>query len=150
MAKKFNTMGSEVQEGFVCKPVVRDNNKPIMYYKSHIFTCSGERCKKAHRTDEFPKRLRQMIKETGLNTGPNRIKVSDVNCFGACRFGAVANFYVNTKGSSNSIINNALWIKKIHRFTEDKWKGIFYALSNGDSIDKMLEAKDHIEMATFD
>ena len=150
MGKKINTMGSEVQEGFECKPVVRDNSKPIMFYRSHIFACSGERCKKAHRTDEFPKRLRKMIKEVGLNTGPNRIKVSDVNCFGACRYGAVANFYVNTKSATNGIINNALWIKKIHRFTEDKWKAIFSYLAKGESIDSAIEGKDHIEMQVFE
>ncbi len=36
---RLNLRGSEVVDGFVCKPKKLDPNKPIMHYKSHILVC---------------------------------------------------------------------------------------------------------------
>lgn len=35
--KLFNTMGSEVAEGFTCKPKQFDASKPIMHFKTQLF-----------------------------------------------------------------------------------------------------------------
>ncbi len=44
-----NIMGSEVVDGFACKPKRLDPNRPIYsHYKTHIFVCQGDRCKKTY------------------------------------------------------------------------------------------------------
>lgn len=49
--KRYNTMGSEIAEGYICKPVKLDPTKPIMHFKTQIFICDGERCNKANKRE---------------------------------------------------------------------------------------------------
>ncbi len=63
---KINQMGSEVVEGFACKPKKLEPNKPIMHYKTHLFVCQGDRCKRAYREGDIAKYLREIIQELKL------------------------------------------------------------------------------------
>lgn len=140
---KINLMGSEVVNGYACKPKKLDPNKPIMHYKSHIFICNGDRCAKAFKEDKA-KELREILKEMGLHKGKNRIKVTRSGCYGACRFRGVVNIYENT-ASNGFLPNNNIWLKHTHNYSKDKWKRLFEYLSNNvplvDSDFEIIEQK---------
>jgi cobalt-precorrin 5A hydrolase len=145
---KINEMGSEVVEGFKCKPKKLDPNKPIMHYKTHIFVCDGERCKKAFGKD-IATFLRELLKELKLNKGSKRIKISRGGCFGACRFRGVINIYENTR-ANGFLENDNLWIKKAHTFTRKEWEEIFLLLSSNKPLEKYLEKESFIQMKIFE
>ena len=134
--KKYNLMGSEVVDGFECKPKVLDPQKPIMHFKTQIFLCHDERCKKAHNSDELAVELRDILKQMNLARGENRIKISRTGCFGACRFRSVANLYENTRVNGNPN-NNNLWLKNVHSFSKQRWMELFTALANNENIDDL-------------
>lgn len=136
--KNTNMMGSEVVDGFACKPKKTDPNKPIMHFKTQLFVCHDERCKQAHKTDELAGDLRDILKGMNLAKGENRIKISRTGCFGACRFRSVANIYENTRVNGYEK-NNNLWLKNIHKYDEKKWRELFTALSENKSIDELEE-----------
>ena len=136
--KLYNTMGSEVAEGFICKPKKFDANKPIMHLKTQLFICDDERCGKAHKDENIAATLREVIKELNLSKGEDRIKIVRTGCFGACRFRSVANIYENTKINGN-VNNNGIWLKNIHRYDKEKWKRLFTALKDNISIDEIEE-----------
>ncbi len=134
--KRFNTMGSEVAEGYICKPKKVDSNKPIMFFKTQVFICDGERCSKANKKEDLAGELRAILKELNLHKGKNRIKISRTNCFGACRFRQVAVVFENTKANGNPQ-NNNIWLKNIHKYDQDKWKELFLDLSENRSLDDL-------------
>lgn len=134
--KKYNTMGSEVAEGYICKPKKVDPNKPIMFFKTQIFICDGERCSKANKVKDLAGKLRDLLKELGLHRGANRIKISRTNCFGACRFRQVAVVFENTKANGN-LSNNNIWLKNIHKYDENRWRELFIDLSKNNSLDEL-------------
>ncbi len=78
--KRFNIMGSEVVDGFACKPKKLDPSKPIMHYKSHLFVCEGERCKNACKDEHLADTLRAYVKDIGHIKSAQRIKISRPNC----------------------------------------------------------------------
>lgn len=133
--KVFNLMGSEVVEGFACKPKKLVPEKPIMHFKTQIFVCHDERCKGAHKNDALAADLRDILKEVNLAKGENRIKISRTGCFGACRFRSVANIYENTKANGYEP-NNNLWIRNIHRYTKEQWVELFTNLANNKDINE--------------
>lgn len=133
--KLYNMMGSEVVEGFTCKPKVFDANKPIMHFKTQIFLCDDERCGKAHKSDDKAADLREILKEIKLAKGENRIKIVRTGCFGACRFRSIANIYENTMANGN-ITNNALWLKNVHKYDDKKWAKLFEELSLNKKLDE--------------
>ncbi|RXK07868.1 (2Fe-2S) ferredoxin domain-containing protein [Halarcobacter sp.] len=137
--KLFNTMGSEVAEGFTCKPKQFDASKPIMHFKTQLFLCDDERCSKAHKGKDVAATLREVIKELALSKGEERIKVVRTGCFGACRFRSVANIYENTQ-RNGYLENNAIWLKNVHQYDKEKWVKLFKALSNNEKLD-MAEFK---------
>ncbi|RXK02649.1 hypothetical protein CRV02_04225 [Arcobacter sp. CECT 8989] len=137
--KLFNTMGSEVAEGFTCKPKQFDASKPIMHFKTQLFLCDDERCSKAHKGKDVAATLRKVIKELALSKGEERIKVVRTGCFGACRFRSVANIYENTQ-RNGYLENNAIWLKNVHQYDKEKWVKLFKALSNNEKLD-MAEFK---------
>ena len=134
--KKFNTMGSEVLDGFTCKPKKLDPNKPIMFFKTQIFICDGERCSKTQKQEDLGGKLRNILKELELHKGKNRIKISRTNCFGACRFRQVSVVFENTKANGN-LVNNNIWLKNIHKYDKNKWRELFVNLSNNNSLDEL-------------
>jgi len=133
---KINIMGSEVVEGFVCKPKKLDPNKPMMHFKTHLFICNDERCAKACKQEDLATYLRNLLKTLELHRGENRIKISRTGgCFGACRFRAVANIYENTQ-ANGYLPNNNIWLKNTHLFTKDRWIELFKILSENKKIDE--------------
>lgn len=138
--KIYNNMGSEVADGFICKPKKLDPNKPIMHFKTQLFICDGERCSKTQKGNDLAGKLRDIIKELDLHKGKNRIKISKTNCFGACRFRQVAVTFENTKVNGN-LANNNIWLKNIHKYDESKWKELFLALSTNKELREDLYAQ---------
>lgn len=148
MANKINDMGNEVVEGFACKPKDFDPNRPIMHYKSMIFICDDKRCQKAHKGSKAPK-LRELLKELGLNKGENRIKITRVLCFGACRFRGVAHITQNTKANGLDK-NNSLWLRATHLYDTQKWLEIFKSLRDSIALEDVLDEKDFIPMKVYE
>ena len=130
---KINIMGSEVVDGYICKPKKLVPNKPIMHFKTHLFLCEGERCKKASKNENLTTHLREILKELNLHIGSNRIKISRSGCYGACRFRGVMNIYENTR-ANGYIENNNIWLKSVHRYDEKKWRELFIALSENGKL----------------
>ncbi len=131
--KNYNIMGSEVVDGFACKPKKLDPEKPIMHFKTQIFLCQDERCGKAHKSDNLSADLRDLLKDMNLAKGENRIKISRTGCFGACRFRSVANIYENTRVNGHAN-NNNLWIRNVHKFDEQRWRDLFTSLATNKDI----------------
>lgn len=142
--KKINIMGSEVVDGFECKPKNLDPNKPIMHYKTLIYVCEDERCAKASGKDKA-KELRDILKDINLETGKNRIKISRSMCQGACRFRQVMQINENTKANGYES-NNGIWLKHTHRYTKQQYEELFIALS----LNKGLEKFPSIDMKVYD
>ncbi len=145
---KINEMGNEVVDGFECKPVDFDPNRPIMHYQSLLFICDDERCHKAHKEDKSIK-LRKILKDLELNKGANRIKITRTFCNGACRFRAVAQLTTNTQAGAE-VKNNALWLKATHKYSDDEWINIFKLLSNNKILSKELPKESFIPMKVYD
>jgi hypothetical protein len=145
---KINQMGSEVVEGFACKPKKLDPNKPIMHYKTHLFVCQGDRCKRAYREDDIAKYLREIIKELKLDRGEKRIKISRSGCFGACRFRSVINIYENSR-ANGFLPNDNLWIKRGHQFSREKWIEIFKSLASNRKLEDILGEEEFIPMRVY-
>lgn len=135
--EKKNTMGNDVQEGYKCKPINKDPNRPIMHLKTQIFICEGDRCQQAG-DKNLANELRELLEDMGLNVGHNRIKITRTSCFGACRYRQVAEIFENTQRNGN-VSNNCLWLKNIHQFDKDKWIEIFKRLSNNEPIADVCE-----------
>ncbi len=147
MENRVNEMGSEVLEGYRCKPKNYDANRPIMHYKTLIFICDGERCKKAGKIDKASY-LRDIIKDMGLNRGENRIKITRTGCYGACRFRQVCHITENTQANGNPK-NNSLWLKHTHNFKESDWRRIFIYLSEDKILKDILDNRYFIPMKLY-
>jgi cobalt-precorrin 5A hydrolase len=148
MANKINEMGNEVVDGYACKPVNYDENRPIMHYKSLLMICDDERCAKAGKIDKS-EQLRDILKDMGLNKGKNRIKISRTGCYGACRFRQVCLITENTQANGNPK-NNAIWMKQTHLFKEQDWRNIFKILSENKSLRDELDEENFIPMKVYD
>jgi len=144
---RLNEMGSEVVEGYTCKPKDYDPERAIMHYKTLLLLCDDERCGKAGKTDKASE-LREILKEMGLNKGENRIKVSRTGCYGACRFRQVCQVTENTQANGNTK-NNALWLKNTHLFKEEKWREIFKLLSEDKTLREELDKEAFIPMKVY-
>ncbi len=129
MSKK-NSMGSDVVDGFACKPKVLDANKPVMYSAIQLFVCDGHRCKETHQ-DDIAKKIRAIIQELGLNKGTNRIKVTKTACNGACRFRNFAYIYRNAFSDNFTQENSFAAWKQVHKWSDEQWREMIIALSEG-------------------
>ncbi len=142
MAHK-NIMGSEVAEGFTCKPVKLDPNKPIMHFKTQIFLCDDERCGSVGE-ENLAKKLRDLTKEMKLDRGERRIKISRNFCQGACRYRKVAQIVENTPANGNDK-NNNIFLKNTNKYSMEDWKNLFTTLDNNQPLDNFKQ----IEMKIF-
>ena len=124
---RVKSAGSEVKEGFKCKPINSDQSKPIMYYKYHIFICNGGRCEQDNNLAE---KLRDLTKKFNLTEGKNRIKITRSHCLGACRFNSIMLIFEN----SNNPLNNCVWLKNIDKFNEDDFKNFLLSLGQNQNI----------------
>lgn len=144
---RLNEMGSEIVEGYTCKPKDYDPNRPIMHYKTLLLLCDDERCAKAGKDDRATY-LREILKEMGLNKGKNRIKVSRTGCYGACRFRQVCQVTENTQSNGNQK-NNALWLKNTHKFSDEQWREVFMMLSEDKILLDELDSEVFIPMKVY-
>ena len=142
---KINMMGSEVVEGYECKPVVLDPNKPIMHYKTMIYVCTDERCKAASKCEDKAKELRDILKEINLAKGANRIKITRNSCQGACRFRQVMQINENTQANGYEP-NNGIWLKNTHKFSKEKYIELFKTLASNKPLDNFKQ----INMKVYD
>ena len=133
-----NSYGSEVVDGFKCKPKIKDPNKPIMSYKYHLFLCDGGRCEQNNKSKE----LRALTKEMNLHRGKDRVKITRSSCMGSCRFSDVAVIF-----AKNSALNSCVWLKSTENYSKEKWEKIFSALENDIDLENILESNDFIEMS---
>ncbi len=145
---RVNEMGSEIVEGYTCKPKNYDASRAIMHYKSLLLLCDDERCGKAGKDDRAT-HLREILKDMGLNKGKNRIKVSRTGCYGACRFRQVCQITENTQANGN-LLNNALWLKETHQFDDNQWRKIFEQLSEDKLVTDILDENDFIPMKVYE
>jgi len=145
---RLNEMGSEIVEGYTCKPKDYDANRPIMHYKTLLLVCDDERCGKAGKNSSA-EHLRELIKEEGLNKGKNRIKVSRTGCYGACRFRQVCQVVENTQANGNTK-NNALWLRHTHKLSDEQWKNIFQLLSDNRLLTDELDNDMFIPMKVYE
>ena len=145
---QINEMGSEVIDGYRCKPKDYDPNRPIMHYKTLLLICDDERCKKAGKIDKASE-LREILKDMGLNKGKNRIKISRTGCYGACRFRQVCQVTENTQANGNPN-NNAIWLRHTHNFTKEDWRRIFTLLSTNKDLKNELDKKHFIPMKVYE
>ncbi|MEA2099413.1 MAG: (2Fe-2S) ferredoxin domain-containing protein [Campylobacterota bacterium] len=139
MGSKINIMGSEVVEGFECKPKVLDMNKPMMHYKNIINVCVDKRCSE-NGSSKAGDDLRELIKECDLVSGENRIKVTRTFCQGACRHGQVANIFSNTQKNGLEKHNN-IWLRKTHEYDKQKWTQLLYAIRDAQDLDRFEQIK---------
>lgn len=144
---RLNEMGSEIVEGYICKPKDYDPNRPIMHYKTLLLLCDDERCAKAGRDDKAT-HLREILKDMGLNKGKNRIKVSRTGCYGACRYRQVCQVTENTQANGNPK-NNALWLRHTHNFSDEQWRELFKMLSEDKLLSEELEEEYFISMKVY-
>jgi cobalt-precorrin 5A hydrolase len=135
---KINLMGSQVVEGYECKPKVLDPNKPIMHYKTMIYVCTDERCKAASKCEDKAKDLREILKEINLQKGANRIKITRNSCQGACRFRQVMQINENTKANGYEP-NNGVWLKNTHKFSYEQYAELFETLASCKPLDKFKQ-----------
>ena len=136
---KINTMGSEVVDGYECKPKVLDPNKPIMHYKNIIHICVDKRCASqgsSKKADE----LREIVKDMDLDVGKQRIKISKSFCYGACRYKQVANIFSNIQDNGERKHNN-IWLKQTHKYDTKKWIELFIALKKNKDLNKFEQIK---------
>ena len=144
---RLNEMGSEIVEGYTCKPKDYNPNRPIMHYKTLLLLCDDERCAKAGRDDKAT-HLREILKDMGLNKGKNRIKISRTGCYGACRYRQVCQVTENTQANGNPK-NNALWLRHTHNFSDEQWRELFKMLSEDKLLSEELEEEYFISMKVY-
>ncbi len=145
---RINEMGSEVVDGYSCKPKDYDPSRAIMHYKSLFMLCDGERCSRAHRGDKAT-HLRNILKEMGLNKGRDRIKITRTGCYGACRFRGVCQIGENTQVNGNPK-NNGLWLSATHKFDDNMWREIFTHLSEDRLLGELLDESYFIPMRVYE
>ena len=135
---KKNSMGSEVIEGFACKPKDLDKNKPVMFCAIQIFVCDGHRCQ-SEKSLNLADKIRDIIKELGYNKGKNRVKVTRTHCNGACRFKKFAYVYKNAKSDNFDPQQSYSAWKKVHEWTENQWKELIVSLLNGKEPESLKD-----------
>lgn len=138
--KKMNIMGSEVVDGYECKPKQLDPNRPIMHYKTLLYVCEDKRCKGVSKVKDKAKELRQIIKNLNLETGEQRIKISRSLCQGACRYKQVVQINENTKANGYEP-NNGIWLNATHTYDTAKWEELFLALKENKDLNNFEQIK---------
>jgi cobalt-precorrin 5A hydrolase len=139
---KINTMGSEVVDGFECKPKNLDPNKPIMHYKNIVYVCVDKRCS-TQGSSRKADQLRELLKTMKLDIGYDRIKVAKSFCFGACRYKQVANIFSNTQ-ENGELKHNNIWLKQTDLYDTAKWTDLFLALKENRDLNDFAQIKTKV------
>ncbi|MCK7484384.1 MAG: cobalt-precorrin-5B (C(1))-methyltransferase [Bacillus subtilis] len=111
-----------------------------MYCAIQIFVCDGERCKQT-REENLADKVRDLVKELGLDRGERRVKVTRTLCNGACRYKNFVCVYKNAKSDNFSPDNCIEHWRKTHEWTEDQWKELILSIVNGSIPEKLLNYK---------
>jgi len=133
---KKNAYGNPVVEGFACKPRHPDLNRPMLHHRFHILLCEGGRCAKKG-SKAMTHALRDILKEVGLNSGAQRIKISRTQCVGACRQKATLVIYERASAEQLSC-NHALWLRNIEELSHQQWCDLFISLAKGEDLRQQL------------
>ncbi|MEI6859159.1 MAG: cobalamin biosynthesis protein [Shewanella sp.] len=136
---KLNAHGSEVVEGFQCKPVHVDLDRPMLHHRHHILLCEGTRCAKAG-SKNLAHDLRGILKEMGLSKGNHRIKISRTMCAGACRNRSTLVIYERNPNEILSV-NNAQWLRNVDEFSGEEWQELFKALAENRPVTQVINNK---------
>lgn len=131
-----NSMGSEVVDGFKCKPRELDENKPIMFSAVHLFLCEGERCS-CEEPAKLAERLRDLVKTLGFDRGKNRIKITRTRCNGACRFGRFAYAYKNIDAECFDPKNAFTAWKHVHQWRDEQWRKLLLSLISNEDVPEL-------------
>lgn len=134
---KINAHGSEVVKGYQCKPKHVDLDRPMLYHRHHLLLCEGGRCSKEG-SKNLTHELRSLIKEMGLASGNNRIKLSRTQCAGACRNRATMVVYERLE-SHEVPVNNGCWLRNVENLTMPQWRRLFLALADRVPLSSVLE-----------
>ncbi|MGF1760357.1 cobalamin biosynthesis protein [Photobacterium sagamiensis] len=134
---KVNAHGSEVVKGYQCKPKHVDLDRPMLHHRHHLLLCEGGRCSKEG-SKNLTHDLRAMLKEMGLASGDNRIKLSRTMCAGACRNRATLVIYERLT-SNETPINNGCWLRNIENLSITQWRELFAALAQRVPLTSILE-----------
>lgn len=137
MSRK-NSMGSEVAEGYACKPKEPDKDKPVMYSAMHIFICDGKRCSDPE-SDGLADKVREIIQELGFDKGENRVKVTRTHCNGACRFKKFIYIYRNAKAKNYNEGNCYTAWKQVHLWAKEQWIKLVSSLAIGEIPESLNE-----------
>lgn len=129
MSRK-NAMGSEVEEGFACKPKDMDINKPIMYSAAQIFICEGHRCSPTSDISLTDK-VRELVKNLGNDRGSSRVKVTRTQCQGACRFRNFMCAYRNANAINFTPENSFSAWKRVNQWSDEQWHELIKFLAEG-------------------
>ncbi len=144
---QINDMGSEVVEGYACKPKNFDPNRPAMHYKTILSVCGDARCAQKSGADRAA-HLRALVKQMGLNTGERRVKIVRTHCYGMCRFGHVVQIGENTQANGTPH-NNGLWLRHAHQYSDAEWMEILEYLASSQSIRRLLGSGALIPMDIY-
>ncbi len=133
---QINAHGSEVVKGYQCKPKHVDLNRPMLHYRHHILLCEGARCSKEG-SKNLTHDLRTMLKEMGLASGDERIKISRTMCAGACRNRATLVIYERL-AANETAVNNAIWLRHIEDLSRTQWQALFNTLALRQPLSTVL------------
>ncbi|WP_394154290.1 cobalamin biosynthesis protein [Vibrio maritimus] len=135
---KINLHGSEVVEGYQCKPKHVDLDRPMLFHTHHLLVCEGARCAKQG-SKNLAHELRNILKRLGYASGNQRIKISRTMCAGACRNKATMAIYQRTaNGKTGALVNHGVWLRGVEEFTEALWEELFAALAKNQPISELL------------
>jgi cobalt-precorrin 5A hydrolase len=135
-SEKINAHGSEVVNGFQCKPKHVDLNRPMLHHRHHLLLCEGARCSKEG-SKHLPHELRRLLKDMGLASGDNRIKISRTMCAGACRNRATVVIYERL-AQHETPVNNGCWLRNIETLSLNQWRELFAALAQREPLTSLL------------
>ncbi|WP_413110272.1 cobalamin biosynthesis protein [Thaumasiovibrio sp. DFM-14] len=136
-----NLYGSEVVEGYRCKPKHVDLDRPMLFHTHHLLLCEGARCAKAG-SKHLAHDLRTILKEMGLAAGDKRIKISRTLCAGACRNRSTLAIYQRpSKLADGKLINHGIWLRGVEAFSKSTWCELFNALATNQPISNIIESR---------
>ncbi|WP_413283514.1 cobalamin biosynthesis protein [Vibrio sp. MA40-2] len=151
---KLNAHGNAVLEGYQCKPVHADLDRAMLFHRYHILLCEGKRCVKSG-SKNLAHDLRMLLKQMGLASGNQRIKISRTLCAGACRNRSTLVIYERNSGAStvkdqrstemltgceefSVSVNNAQWLRNVEQLSQQQWQALFRALADNQPINQVI------------
>ncbi|WOT06780.1 cobalamin biosynthesis protein [Shewanella youngdeokensis] len=126
--------------------------RPISDFAYHIFVCDAARCVKSkaqsdvtadngkHLTSGIAHDLRCLLRELGLNRGPERIKVSRSHCFGCCGHASPMVIYQGSQ-QTELMHNHGMWLSHVDEFDELQWRKVMSALQQNTPLNTCVPSR---------